>query len=122
LFIRMFVFFIDDDQTEIFDWRENGRACADDNSGAALSNLLPFIVALAGGEMAVQNGHHCLLRPGTKTCFKALDRLGCKRNLRHKNDCAATGLASVRNRLEINLSFTAAGNAVQKKWGASGQL
>ena len=61
LFVGSFVFFIDDDQAEILQRRENGAARADDDPRAAGMNLVPFIVPFAFGQMAVQNRDR---RPG----------------------------------------------------------
>ena len=49
LFIGGLVFFIDDDEAEIFERREDRAARADDDARAAGMNLVPFIVPLAFG-------------------------------------------------------------------------
>ena len=51
----MLVLFIDDDQAEVLDWRENSGTRADDDAGAVLADFLPFVVAFPCGEIAVQN-------------------------------------------------------------------
>ena len=47
LFVGRFVFFIDDDQPEIFQRREDRAARADDDARASRLNLVPFVVAFA---------------------------------------------------------------------------
>ena len=49
LFVGGLVFFIDHDQAEIFQRRENRAARADHDPRPAGMNLVPFIVALAFG-------------------------------------------------------------------------
>ena len=49
LLVAVLVFFIHHNEAEGFDGGKYRRARADDNSGAALANLVPFIVAFAGG-------------------------------------------------------------------------
>ena len=49
LFVGSFVLFIDDDEPEILQRRENGAARADDNARASGMNLMPFIVSFAFG-------------------------------------------------------------------------
>jgi len=45
------VFLVHDDEAERFDGRENRRARANDDAGAALPDFVPFIVAFAGGKV-----------------------------------------------------------------------
>ncbi len=83
LLVRMLVLFIHDDQAERGDGRENGGAGADDNAGAALADLVPFVVAFAVGQMAVQHGHLSLQFAGAETRFETLHRLRGQSDLRH---------------------------------------
>jgi hypothetical protein len=53
---KIFVLFIHDDQAQRRDWGKDGRARASNNSCPALANFMPLIMALAGGQMAMQ---HC---------------------------------------------------------------
>ena len=65
LLVGMLVLFIHDDEAERIDGREDGRARADDDARAALADLVPFVVAFAGGEMAVQHGDQGLQWAGS---------------------------------------------------------
>ena len=49
LLVSVLVFFIDNNQPEFFERRENRAAWADHNSGTTGMNLVPFIMALALG-------------------------------------------------------------------------
>jgi hypothetical protein len=49
LFICGLVFFIDDNESEIFQWCEDRAARADYNARAARMDFVPFIVTLALG-------------------------------------------------------------------------
>jgi len=55
LFVGMFVFFVDDDEAERVDGGEDGGASADDDTGPALSDFVPFVVAFSGGEVGVED-------------------------------------------------------------------
>ena len=55
LFVGSFVFFIDNDESEILQRREHRAARADHDARATGMNLVPFIVAFAFGQMTVQN-------------------------------------------------------------------
>ncbi len=72
----MFVLLIDDDQAEWFDRREHGGARTHHDARASLSDLVPFVMPFAGGEMAVEDGHERLEWTGTETRFEPLDGLG----------------------------------------------
>ena len=115
LLVGMLVFLVHDDEAQRVHRRENGRARADDDACAALANLVPFIMALAGGQMAVQHRDEGLQGPGTEPRFKPLHRLRRERNLRHQHDGAFALLERVGDSLQIDLSFAAAGDAVEKE-------
>ena len=63
LLVGVLVLFIHDDEPEPLQRGEDGAARADDDAGRAVVDLVPFVVALAVGEMAVQY-RHLLLRDG----------------------------------------------------------
>ena len=71
----MLVFLVHNDEPQRLHRRKDGRASADDNLRAALSNLVPFVVAFACGKMTVQHRHQSLQRPAAKSRLKALHRL-----------------------------------------------
>ena len=84
LFVGRLVFFIDNDQPEILQRREHCAARADHDPGAAGMNLVPFIVALALGQMTVQN-RDVVLR-FSEPAFEAFHRLRRERDFGNEND------------------------------------
>ena len=115
LLVGVLVLLVHDDQAQRVDRRENGRAGADDDAGAALADLVPFIVALAGRQMAVQHRHQRLERAGTEPRLEPLDRLRRQRNLRHQHDAALALLQRVGEACKIHLGLAAAGHPVQQE-------
>ncbi len=65
--------------------------------------------------MAVQHGDECAERAGTEPGLKALHRLRRQRDFRHEDDRAFSLLEGVGEGLQINLSFSAAGDAVEEE-------
>ena len=57
LLVRAIVLFIDDDQANLRQRREDGRTRADDDIDLSAVNPVPLIVALAVRQSAVLNGH-----------------------------------------------------------------
>src|SRR5205085_3398298 len=56
LLVGGFVLLIDDDQAKIFQRSKDRATCSDYDPGAAGLNLVPFVVALASGSVAMQYG------------------------------------------------------------------
>src|SRR6266567_5982113 len=65
--------------------------------------------------MTMQNSDQCLQRARTEACFEPFHGLRCQRYFRNQHDRAFALLECVGNCLKINLSFAAAGDAVQEK-------
>ena len=103
LFVGCFVFFIDNDESEILQRREYRAARADHDPGAAGMDLVPFIVAFALGQMTVQN-RDVVLRLG-EPAFKAFHRLRRKRDFRDQNNCRASMVERRADGLQINFCF-----------------
>ena len=122
LLVGVLVLLVHDDEAERFDRRKDGRARADDNARAALADLVPFVVALAGGQMAVQHRHQRLQRAGAEPRLEALDGLRRERDFRHEHDRALALFQRVGDGLQINLGLAAAGDAVEEEGrGARGE-
>jgi len=113
LLIGVFVFLVDDDEAERFDRGEDGGAGADDDSGAALADLVPFVVAFAGGEVAMEDGDEGAEGAAAEPGFKTFDGLGGEGDFGDEDDGAAAELEAVGDGLEIDLGFPAAGDAVE---------
>ena len=56
LFVAGFLFFIHDDQAEIFERRENGGARADYYASFAVADAPPFARSFGIGQRAVEDG------------------------------------------------------------------
>ena len=113
LLVRVLVLLVDDHEAKRLHRREHRRASADDDARPALPNLVPLVVPLPGGEVAVQHGDQCLLRPVAEPRLEPLNRLRRQRNLRHQHDGALPLAKRVCDRLQIHLRLAAAGHAVQ---------
>ena len=119
LLVGVLMFFVHNDEAEGIDRGKNCGARTDDNASAALANLVPFVVALAGGEMAVQDGDERLQRPRAKASFEALDSLGRERDFGDEDDGALALFESVGNGLKVNFGFAAAGDSVEEEGASS---
>ena len=58
LLVGLFVFFIDDDQFQVCERREQRGACTDRDADASRMHFHPFVVAFPLGESAVENADH----------------------------------------------------------------
>ena len=119
LLVGMLVLLVHDDEAERFDGRKDGRAGADGNPRAALANLVPLVVPLAGGQMAVQHRHQGLQRAGAEPRLEALDGLRRERDFRHEDNGALALLQGVGDGLQIDLRLAAAGDAVEQEGGGA---
>ena len=109
------MFLIHHDEAERFDRRKYGRAGADSNPRAALAYLMPLVVPLAGGQMAVQHRHECLQRARAEPRLEALDSLRRQRDLGHEDNRAFALFQGVGDGLQIDLGLAAAGDAVEEE-------
>ena len=112
LFVGRFVFFIDNDESEILQRRENSAARADHDPRAAGLNLVPFIVPFAFGQMTVQNSD-VILRLG-EPAFEAFHRLRRKRDFRNENNGRTSAVERRADRLQINFRFAGTRDAVEQ--------
>ncbi len=114
------MFLVDDNQTERIDGGEDCGARADDDACPALANLVPFVMAFSGGEIAVEDSDQGFQAARSEARLEAFDRLRRERNLGHEHDRAFALLEGVCDGLEIDFGFAAAGDAVDEK-GAGGR-
>ncbi len=103
---------VDDDEADVFERGENGRAGSDDDAGVAVVDAVPFVVPLALREMAVQDGDAGLR--GGETALESLHGLRRERNLRNKHDGGFAETEHFLDGLQINLGLAAAGDAVEQ--------
>ncbi len=95
--------------------RKNRRARADDDARAALADLVPFVVAFTGGQVAVQHSDECLEFAGAEPRFESFDGLRRERNLRHKHNRSLALFERVCDGLQVNFGFARTGDAVKKE-------
>ena len=112
LLVGGLVFFIDDDEPDVFERGEDGAARADDDPGAAGVELVPFVVSLAFRQVAVQDRDHVGL--GGEPALETLDRLRGERNFRDEDDGGLAAREGGADGLQINFRFPAAGHAVKQ--------
>ena len=106
---------IDNDQPQLLHGREHRGTRANDNAGTVLPDLLPFIVAFAGGEMAVKDGHGSPQRTMIEAGLEPFDRLRRERNLRHQHDGAPAQFEATRDGLQIHLGLAASRDTVKQE-------
>src|SRR4029077_16343184 len=93
LLVGALVLFVDDDDTQLVQWREYRAAGANHDPRGASMNSMPLIVALALGKMAVKNRHFALeIR---KARLESFDRLGRKGDFRYQDERRATKIYRV---------------------------
>ena len=112
LLVGMLVLLVHHDDAQIVERREHRRARADDDPGAAGADVLPLVVALAGGEMAVEYGDADF--PADEPGAEMLDGLRGERDFRHEHEGAFAEGQHLGDGLEIDLRLAAAGDAMQK--------
>ena len=101
---------VDDDQADLLERREHGRARADDDVDVAAADPLPLVVALAVGEAAVLDGDALAER--------LAEQGGGGRgqgDLRHEHQRAPSGCADRGREPDVDLGLAAAGHAVQQR-------
>ena len=109
LLVAGLVLLVHDDDAEFVDGREDGRARADDDARLASMDAVPFVVALAVAELAVEDGDG-----GAEAGGEALDGLGGEGDFGDENDGAAPFVERVGDALEEDLGLAARGDAVEE--------
>ena len=106
---RRLVLFVEDDEAEVLQRREQRRTRADCDARLALQQALPLAAALRVGEAAVQH------RDIGETRREATDRLRRQRDLGHEHDAGAAARADFFEDAKVDLGLAAAGDAVQQE-------
>ena len=113
LLVGALVLFVDDDDTQLVQWREYRAAGPNHDPRGARMNSTPLIEALALGKMAVKHRHFPLeIR---KARLKSFDRLWRKGDLRYQDERRATKIHRVPDGLKIDLGLPAAGYPEQQQ-------
>ena len=105
---RRFVLLVQHDQPQIRRRGEDGAAGADDDRHRPLGDPLPMPMPLGVAQMAVQHGHRA------EPLAKPLDRLRRQADFRHQHDRLPPEMDHLLNRLDVDLGFAAAGDAVDE--------
>ena len=108
------MFFIDDDQTQIAEGQEQGRARADDQSRATFAHHLPRAAAFGHGHAGVPFGG-----PRAEARLDPVQEFGGERDLGQKDKRLPTRLQTRGDRFEIDLGLARACDALEER-GAVG--
>ena len=109
LLVGILVLLIHNDDAEVFERGKNRAAGADDDPGCPAVDLVPLVVALAVGEVAVQDGD--LLLHVREAGLEPLDRLRRQRDFRHENQRGAPVIDRLADRAQVDLGLPRTGHA-----------
>ena len=108
---------IDNDYAGIFDGGENRTSRSDDDAGVPGVDFVPFVVALAIGEMAMQN-RNPVLNVG-EAGFESFHRLGGEGDFRNEDESCFSSIQGVPDGAKVDFGFSRTGNA-EKQNGPGG--
>ena len=100
---------VDDDEAEVGERQEQGRARADDDARLAARRRAPDPLALALGQARMPLG-----RPRAEARREAVEELGGQRDLRQEHQRLAPLPQGFGDRLEIDLGLARAGHAFEQ--------
>ena len=109
LFVGSVVFFVNDDQAQVFDRCKNSGPRANDDCAFSRANFAPRIVAFSARQRAVQDRDLV-----AKVDAKAAHGLRGQRDFRHENKRAFARREGMGNSANIDQCFAAAGHAAQE--------
>ena len=101
---------VDNDESEILQRGEHGRAGADDDGTPSFPCRAPRVVALAYRHPAVHHGH-----PLLEMMPEPADDLRGEGDLRHEDDGVLSARERVADRLDVDLRLPAAGDTVEEE-------
>ena len=105
----MLLLFIQDNQARCTR-SKYGASGADHHGGFPAANPLPLVIAFSGRQAAVQNSSFL-----SKVGCQQTQELGRQRNFWNQKHSALTQSQTMGNELDIDRSFTGAGDAVQQR-------
>lgn len=106
------MFFIDDDESQIWQRCEHGGARADHDAGLAFADAMPFVETFALREVGVKYGD--LIVELGKACFETADGLWGECDFRNKDEDGFAEIERGLSGLEVDFGFAAAGDAEEK--------
>ena len=104
------MFFVEDDEADILQRREQGGTCANNNADKSLTRTPPGVITFAFTQAAVDDGG----LTGETGCNSANGLRG-EGDFRHEEDRAASLRDSQFDGAEVNLGFAAARDPMQQK-------
>jgi len=104
------VFLVDDDQAWVLHWREQRRACADDDVCLAVTRGQPGIEALTVADVRVHKGN-----AGVEALLETRQCLRPQVDLRDQHQGLLACLERFADQLQVNLGLAASCNARQQK-------
>ena len=107
--IRWLVLFVEDDEAEVGQRREDGRARPDHHVNLARPDAPPLVVAFAGTQRAVDDGD-----AARKAAREALHGLRGERDFRHQHDATLAPRNHSGQCLQIDLRLAASRYAMQQ--------
>ena len=112
LLVSWFVFFIDNDESEIGKRGEDGRASSDNDACFSGPDTVPFVEAFALGKVGVKNGN--FIDHFREAGFEALDGLGGEGDFANKNNDILAEVECLLGGLKIDFGFSRSCDAVEK--------
>jgi len=94
------VLLVDHDEAEVAEGREHGRARPDTDAGLTGAQPPPLVVALAGGQLRVQDRDSV-----PEAGLEAGHGLGGQRDLGHEDDGAAPGRQCAAGSAQVDLGL-----------------
>ena len=108
--VRAVVLLVDDDQPDVGQRREHGRARSHADPRLAAAQTKPLLLALALAEPGVQHRHDV-----PEARLEAAHRLRRERDLRHQHDRAPAGGQRGLHGLEVHLGLARPGHPVEQE-------
>src|ERR1043166_7829425 len=112
LLVAGFLLFVHDDETEIFDGRENRRTCSDNDAGFTVADAPPFACTFDVAESGVQDGYAFEARSKPGTALAANPKREC--DFGHQDDGGFAARERFLHSAKIDFGFAAAGDAGEK--------
>src|SRR5580704_6108874 len=113
LFVAGLLLFVDDDEAEIFERREDGGARADDDASLAVADAPPFAGALDVAERGMKNGDafEASAEPGAAlTTYPQSES-----DFGNENDGGFSAREGFLDGAHVNLGLAAAGDAIEEE-------
>ncbi len=101
--------FVDDDETQVLDRREDGRAGADHDARFSAAYAIPLLGALIGRKRGVQEGH-----AGAEEGMQLTRHRWGETNLRNQQNGAAAGQQHALHGRQVDCRLARAGHTVQQ--------